>query len=95
MNKYIFHLAVITRVIITVVVAFTGGSIAQGIDSNKVELSAPTANTQTVDARQSGTWTVGIDPAKNAVQLSNTTANPLPVLNITFSGYLEDLPVNP
>lgn len=80
MNKYIYRLAIITRAIITIVVAFTGGSIAQGIDSKKVEINAaPLATVQTVDARQSGAWTVGLDQTKNTVQLANTTANPLPV----------------
>lgn len=41
--------------------------------------AAPTNNTQTVNAQQSGVWTVGIDPVKNTVQLVNSEANPLPV----------------
>ena len=41
--------------------------------------TAAAANTQTVDARQSGAWNVGIDPTKNAVQVANSADNPLPV----------------
>jgi hypothetical protein len=40
---------------------------------------SPTVNTQTVNAQQSGSWTVGIDQTKNTVQLSNSQSNPLPV----------------
>ena len=45
--------------------------------------ATPTAgsggNVQAVDARQSGVWDVGIDQARNAVQVANTAANPVAV----------------
>ena len=41
--------------------------------------AAPSGNTQTVNAQQSGAWTVGLDPAKNTVQLSNSQSDPLAV----------------
>jgi hypothetical protein len=44
-----------------------------------VTQAAPTSSTQTVNAQQSGAGTIGIDPAKNTVQLPNTTSDPLPV----------------
>jgi hypothetical protein len=43
---------------------------------------APTtnvANTQTVDARQSGSWTVGIDPARSTVNVQTSVMDPLSV----------------
>ena len=45
----------------------------------KADNKANAANPQTVDARQSGEWTVGINPVKNTVQLVNTSTDPLPV----------------
>jgi hypothetical protein len=80
MNKYIVKLAIITRFLITIVVAFTGGAIAQSIDKRaEAGPATPNANGQIVDARQSGAWSVGIDPARNTVQLTSSTADPLPV----------------
>jgi hypothetical protein len=73
MPKLLFHSAVITRIIITVVVAFTGRSIAQTADSKKVKTRAAWANTQTVDHRRSGGWTLVIDPAKDVISLAKTT----------------------
>jgi hypothetical protein len=43
---------------------------------------AAAANTQTVDARQSGIWTVGIDPAKSVVTVQNSPSDPL---NVTIA----------
>lgn len=37
------------------------------------------ANVKTVDARQSGPWSVGIDSAKNNVNVVNSQNNPVPV----------------
>lgn len=47
--------------------------------------AAPTTNIQTVNAVQSGLWTVGIDAAKNTVRLANSESDPLPV-KITSNG---------
>jgi hypothetical protein len=54
----------------------TGGSKTAGSTATPT-ISA--ANTQTVDARQSGDWTVGIDWIRNTVKLQNSPADPLPV----------------
>lgn len=53
-------------------------AFAQKTDETK-KTDASLANPQTVNAQQSGPWTVGIDPAKNTVQLVNTPTNPLSV----------------
>jgi hypothetical protein len=55
------------------------GQQAGDVKSAPVTQAAPTSSTQTVNAQQSGAWTVGIDPARNTVQLPNTTSDPLPV----------------
>ena len=47
---------------------------------------AAAANTQVVDARQSGTWTVGIDPAKNVVAVQNVSSEPLNVAIANTTG---------
>jgi hypothetical protein len=44
------------------------------------------ANTQTVDARQSGAWTVGIDPARSVVIVQNSAADPLSVSVVDPNG---------
>jgi hypothetical protein len=80
MTKYVYQLAIITRILMTVVVAFAGGAIAQTTGTKKADtVPAGDSANQTVDARQSGTWTVGVDPARNTVRLSNSTSEPLPV----------------
>jgi hypothetical protein len=55
------------------------GQQATDAKSAPVTQAAPTSNIQTVNAQQGGAWSVGIDPAKNTVQLPNTTSDPLPV----------------
>jgi hypothetical protein len=40
---------------------------------------APASNTPTVNAQQSGAWTVGIDQAKNAVKLQSSDTEPVTV----------------
>jgi hypothetical protein len=40
---------------------------------------APASGTQTVNAQQAGTWTVGIDQAKNAVKLQSSDTEPVTV----------------
>jgi hypothetical protein len=80
-NKYIVQFAFIARALITVIVAFTGGAVAQSVDTKKVDTaaSAPASNVQTVDARQSGIWTVGIDPNGNSVKVLTSPSDPLAV----------------
>lgn len=80
-NKYIVRFAIIARALIAVVVAFTGGAIAQSAGSQTVETAAssPDSTVQSVKARQKGDWVVGIDPARNVVQLSNSPSDPLAV----------------
>jgi hypothetical protein len=42
--------------------------------------------TQTVNAQQSGSWTIGLDPVRNTVRLANSEADPLPVKVISNGG---------
>jgi hypothetical protein len=56
--------------------AHAAPAFGQKTDETK---NAAAANEKTVDARQSGDWTVGIDPSKNTVKLANTPDNPLSV----------------
>lgn len=74
MRKY---LALPVRLALFTTVALGGSALAQSLDAKKVAASG--GNVQTVDARQSGAWAVGIDPAQNTVQLPNTESAPLPV----------------
>jgi|GEM_PF-3410723 len=60
------------------VMAFAVTAFAQKTEDPK-RTDANLANPQTVNATQSGAWTVGIDPSKNTVQLPNTPTNPLSV----------------
>lgn len=64
------------------------GQTAKPKDDDKTVMQGAAASTiQTVNAKQSGDWTVGIDPARNTVSLANTAANPVPVTVIeTGSG---------
>ncbi len=78
-NKYIVQLAFIARALITVIVAFTGGAIAQSVDSQTVETTSPTSTVQTVKARQKGDWVVGIDPNGNSVRVLTSPDDPLNV----------------
>jgi hypothetical protein len=84
MNKLKHYLAIKTILSIVFVAALTASAFGQqSIDTKNVGATstsnANAENTRTVDARQSGDWSVGIDPAKNTVQLSNTQSNPLSV----------------
>lgn len=81
MNKLKQYFALKTILSFVFVIALASSAFGQKSDSTKNADTTNTnaANTQTVDARQSGTWAVGIEPTKNTVQLSNTTTNPLPV----------------
>lgn len=89
MNKLKNHFAAVVALAILFIAAFNGSALGQSGSSktaDSAEKSAANAdNTKTVDARQSGVWSVGINPTKNTVQLSNTTANPL-LVKIIESG---------
>lgn len=67
-NKFAINIAVS----FVFIIALAFASFGQKNDANA-------AQTQTVNAQQSGQWTVGIDPSKNTVQLNNTPQNPLSV----------------
>ena len=41
--------------------------------------AAPSTNTQTVNAQQSGPWTVGVDPVRNGVKVLSTDSEPVTV----------------
>ena len=77
------YVALPVRLALFLTVALGGSALAQSLDAKKDDaagkVTASGGNVQTVDARQSGAWAVGIDPAQNTVQLPNTEAAPLPV----------------
>lgn len=83
MNKLKNRFANTIALAIIFIATFSGSTLGQSANSKNTDLAEkPTAaadNVKTVEARQSGIWTVGIDPTKNTVQLSNTAINPLPV----------------
>lgn len=70
-----------TAQIVALLLVLSSALLAQSTSNSKepTASAAPTGSTQTVNAQQSGEWTLGIDPAKNTVQLANSEANPLPV----------------
>jgi len=75
MNKFLVHFAIITRTVIAIVVAFTGGAIAQS--------SSGAANKATAAPSATSLQTVAIDPTKNAVRIANTSAEAVPVKTVT------------
>lgn len=82
MNKLKHYLSLPFGLSIIFVVALASSAAAQKNGETKnsdATTNANVGNIQTVDARQSGIWSVGIDPTKNTVQLPNTESNPLPV----------------
>ena len=84
MNKLKHYLSLPNALSIIFVIALASSAFGQKAGETKdTNVTAPTnatsANIHTVDSRQSGDWSVGIDPTKNTVQLSNTQSNPLPV----------------
>lgn len=56
-----------------------GIAVGQKTDETKPVTTAANANPQTVDARQSGTWSVGIDPSRNAVRVESSESDPVAV----------------
>ena len=78
MNKLKRYIAIQTVLSMLFVIALANTAFGQKTDETKTPV-VNAANPQTVNAQQSGQWTVGIDPSKNTVQLPNTPANPLSV----------------
>jgi hypothetical protein len=84
MNKLKHYLSLSNALSIIFVIALASSAFGQKAGETKdtnatAPANANSANIQTVDSRQSGEWSVGINPTKNTVQLANTTSNPLPV----------------
>src|SRR5829696_2657966 len=82
MNKRKRHPALTALLSIAFAFACAGAAFGQQAADAKsapATQAAPTSNTQTVNAQQSGAWAVGIDPTNNSVRLPNTTSDPLPV----------------
>lgn len=73
---------------IGLVLLVTSSLFGQSTDQPKQAGAAaqPGGGTQTVNAQQSGSWTVGLDPARNTVRLANSEADPLPVKVISNGG---------
>jgi hypothetical protein len=66
-----------TTFLFVLVLVLTNALLAQS--ANKETNSAAAANPQTVNAQQAGSWTVGIDTAKNSVRVTNSVAEAVPV----------------
>ena len=66
----------ILLIVFVLAIASASGQTARPGDSPG---AAPSGSPQTVNAQQSGAWTVGIDPAKNTVKLASTPSDPLAV----------------
>lgn len=83
LNKLKNYAAVKTALAILFVVAFGGSTFGQSDNSKKAdsnrEANANQAAIKTVDARQNGIWTVGIDPTKNSVQFADKSTESLPL----------------
>ena len=75
---------------IGVLLLFTSSLFGQSTDQTKQAGAAAQpgggGGTQTVNAQQSGSWTIGLDPAGNTVRLGNSEADPLPVKVISNGG---------
>ena len=56
-----------------------GAVLGQTARQDASAAAAGGGNPQTVNAQQSGAWTVGIDPAKNSVKVTNEATDPLAV----------------
>ena len=81
MKRRVIDTAAKTAMLFSLFFIAAGSVFAQSTGSTKdiATNAAPNTNTQTVNAQQAGSWNVGIDPARNTVQLANSEANPLPV----------------
>jgi hypothetical protein len=76
------HTALSALLSIVFTIACAGAALGQQAGDAKdkpVTQAAASSNPQTVNAQQSGAWTVGLDPTRNTVQLPNTPSDPLPV----------------
>lgn len=83
------YFAIVLSILFAVSIAGSAlGQAAKSKEDDKTTPQAAAATIQTVNARQSGDWTVGvdparnvvgIDPARNTVNLANTAADPVPV----------------
>ena len=80
MNRLI-NTAVKTAMLFSLLIIATGSIVAQSPGTTKAAATniASAATPQTVNAQQSGPWTVGIDAAKNSVRIANTDAEPVTV----------------
>ena len=66
--------------IILGIVGFAAAQTSETKDSGPTKApNAAASNPQTVNAQQSGAWTVGLDSGKNTVRIGNTEAEPVPV----------------
>jgi hypothetical protein len=79
MNKLSNHMAYAALIWVVFIISASNAIFAQNARENQKTDTAAAANVQTVDARQNGEWTIGINPLKNTVQLVNTATDPLPV----------------
>lgn len=89
MKNYKNYFAIVLSILF--IASFAGSAVGQNAKSKEDDKNTPptaAASTQTVNAKQSGDWTVGVDPARNvvgidptrnAVSLANTAADPVPV----------------
>lgn len=75
MSIFKHYISILSIVLLVGVGAVLGQTERQGTSAAAVGGGNP----QTVNAQQSGAWTVGIDPTKNSVNVTNTTSDPLSV----------------
>jgi len=86
MKKRNIYTAVRSAILFTFVLVLTNSLFAQSETKKDSVLSAsPSTNIQTVNAQQSGAWTVGIDATRNTVQVANSVENPVPVTIVGVS----------
>lgn len=64
---------------VALVVAIGGGGSAVAQSQDKNAKAAEAAAPKTVNAQQEGKWSVGVDPNRNTVRLTNSDADPLAV----------------
>lgn len=88
MKKRVINTAAKTAMLFSLFLIATGSLFAQTAGTTKAAATngAAAASPQTVNAQQSGQWTVGIDSAKNAVRVTNTEAEALPVKVVGTTG---------
>jgi hypothetical protein len=79
MKKRNIHTAAKSAILFTFVLVLTNSLFAQSETKKDSVSSASPSTIQTVNAQQASTWTVGIDAARNTVQVVNAAENPVPV----------------